>query len=217
VAGSPDDVLGHWSTLIEGLQEPPADFYGNVETAIAKRNIPDAKTEYVEYREGGAFSGFRKYLRVRRHREVFDVCAAPFGNGCFFSWWMTEVRPELPAAASVLIVLGYLAVLGLFARWFGVFAGPIILIFLIPLVLFFASKMGTPQADDFIGMLPIFGQLYVRLFKPITYYRIDTSEMFQASVRAAVMEAVDLATTAKGVRALTELERKPTMRDFFRK
>jgi len=213
----PDSVVGHWSTLFDGLQEPPSDFYASVEAAVLKRNIGSLKTEYVEYREGGAFSGFRKYLRVRRHRQAFDVCAAPFGNGCFFSYWLTEIPPELPAFATVLIVFGYLAIFGLFLKWFGFARGPIILVFLVPLTLFIVSKMGTPQADDFISTLPILGPIYLRLFKPMTYYRIDTSEMFQASVRAAVMEVVDEVTKAKGLRMLTELERKPVMRDFFRK
>ena len=217
MAASPDDVLGHWSTLVEGLQEPPLEFYAKVEAAVAKRNIPDGKFETIEYREGGAFSGFRKYLRIRRHRHVFDVCAAPFGNGCFFSWWFAEVRPELPAIATVLIIVAYLVFLALFARWFGYFAGPIILLLLIPLALYIVSKMGTPQADDFICMLPIIGGLYERFFSPMTYYRIDTATMFRTAVEKAVMEVVDEITAASGVRALTELERKPTMRDFFRK
>lgn len=41
--------------------------------------------------------------------------------------------------------------------------------------------------------------------------------MFQTSVRQAVIEVVDQVTSAKGIRALTELERKPVMRDFFKR
>lgn len=203
--------------MIEGLQEPPLEFYRDVEAAVIRRSVPDTKFERIEYKEGGAFSGLRQYLRIRRHREVFDVCAAPFGNGCFVSWWLAEVRPELPTIASILIVFGYLAVLGTFANEFGVFRGPILFLLLIPLILFAVKGMGTPAADDFILMLPLIGKFYERFFSPITYYRIDTSEMFQSVVRRAVDEVVDQLTTAKGLRALTELERKPVMRDFFRK
>ena len=77
--------------------------------------------------------------------------------------------------------------------------------------------MGKPEADDFILMLPLIGPLYERFFRPITYYRIDTAQMFQQAVEAAVREVVDQATAVKGIRALTELEWKPVMRDFFRK
>ncbi len=214
---APDSVIGHWSTFVEGLHEPPLEFYTGVEGAVAKRNIADVTFARIEYREGGAFSGFRLYLRISRHREVFDVCAAPFGNGCFFSWWLAEVRPEMPGLATMFVIFFYLAVVGAFVHQFGFFQGPIILLFLVPIGLFVVSLMGTPQADDVILMLPIIGKLYERFFRPITYYRMDTSDMFQLSVKKSVEEVLDQVTATKGLRPLTELERKPVMRDFFKR
>lgn len=120
MAQAPEAVLGHWSTLVEGLQEPPLEFYASVEAAIAKRNIPDAAFERVEYREGGAFSGLR-HLRIRRHREIFDVCAAPFGNGCFFSYWFAEVRPQMPPIVSIVVIFAYFLIVGIFVSEFGFF------------------------------------------------------------------------------------------------
>src|SRR5580658_4329801 len=112
MAGSPDSALGHWSKLFPGLRVAPLEFYARVEAVVLRRAIPDTVVERVEYREGGAFSGIRQYLRVRRRREVFDICGAPFGNDFFFSWWFAEVRPTLPSIVSILIILGYLAVGG---------------------------------------------------------------------------------------------------------
>lgn len=77
--------------------------------------------------------------------------------------------------------------------------------------------MGKPETDDVILMLPLIGPLYERFFRPITYYRIDTAQMFQKTVEKAVMEVIDGITNEKGIRALSELERKPVMRDFFKK
>lgn len=216
MAVTPDTVNGHWSTLIEGLQESPLDFYDEVRATVAKKSISDLKFERIEYREGGVFSGFRPYLRIRRYREVFDVCGAPFGNGFFCSWWFAQVRPKMPAFASILVVLGYLALIGTFMNA-GFIRGPIILVLLVLLALFLLSRMGSPDTDDFILALPLIGPLYERFFRPMTYYRIDTSMMFQKSVAAAVMEVIDQITAAKGVRGLTELERKPVMREFFGK
>ncbi len=88
---------------------------------------------------------------------------------------------------------------------------------LVPFALFIMSRLGNQEADDFIMSLPLIGSLYLKFFRPITYYRIDTSEMFQQAVRAAVMEVIDQITAAKGVRALTEMERKPVMRAFAAK
>ncbi len=67
---------------------------------------------------------------------------------------------------------------------------------------------------ELLGGIPVLGVL-VRLFvRPASYYRIDTAHMFQSAVHAAVMEVVDQMTSAKGVRALSELDRKPILREF---
>lgn len=63
--------------------------------------------------------------------------------------------------------------------------------------------------------IPIVGGLFERLVRPATYYRIDTALMFQSAVHAAVMEVVDGLTKAKGLRALSESERKPMIKGFF--
>lgn len=217
MAAAPDNVLGHWAKLCEGLQESPKEFYAQVEAAVLKRQIPDTKMERIEYREGGAFSGFREYLRIRRRREVFDVCGAPFGDGFFFSWWLADVRPSLPGIASILIVFLYIGFLGMAADKYGIFVGPMVVLLFVPIALFVVHRLGKPEFDDFVLMLPLIGPLYDRFFAPITYYRIDTSQMFQQSIQAAVMEAVDQVTTGKGIRAFSELERKPVMRDFFKR
>jgi hypothetical protein len=211
---SPDDSRAHWAHLYEGLQASTLDFYAQVEAAVAIRSIRDAVIERIEYSEGGALSDKRQYLRVRRRRDVFDICGAPFGNGFFVSWWLAENRPALPSVAAILVVLGYMAVAGWFIKSVGYFAGPALLLFLVPLALFIMSRLGNQDADDFIMSLPLVGSLYLRFFRPITYYRIDTSEMFQQAVQSAVMEVIDQVTSAKGIRALTELERKPVLTKF---
>ena len=211
---SPEDSRANWAHLYPGLQTSTQDFYVRVEVAVMKRYIPDVVIERIEYSEGGALSDKRQYLRVRRKRDVFDICAAPFGDGFFFSWWLAELRPALPAIFVVLVMVIYLAVGSWFIRHVGPFAGPVMLLVLVPLVLFLMSRLGNAEADDSIMSLPIIGPLYRKFFRPITYYRIDTSEMFQQAVRSAVMESIDQVTAAKGVRALTELERKPVMRGF---
>lgn len=49
-----------------------------------------------------------------------------------------------------------------------------------------------------------------------TYYRIDTALMFQEAVHSGVLEVIDGMTSAKGIRALSELERKPILRSLVR-
>jgi len=211
---SPDDSRANWAHLYEGLQASTVNFYAMVEGAVANRHIPDVGIERIEYSEGGALSDKRQYLRVRRRRDVFDICGAPFGDGFFFSWWLAELKPSFPSYVSVLIVCAYLLITVLCVNNVGAFGGPALLLFLVPLTLFFMSRLGNQDADDFIMSLPLIGPLYRKFFRPITYYRIDTSEMFQQAVRTAVMEVIDQITAAKGVRALTEMERKPVLRKY---
>jgi len=81
-------VLSHWYQLIEGLQESPQRFYGALEHAIRSRQLPKIDRTRINYKEGGLLSAKREYFRVRRKEHLFDVCAAPFGNGFFVSWWL---------------------------------------------------------------------------------------------------------------------------------
>lgn len=157
-------ILSHWLNLIEGLNDSPQQFYTSLEQAIQKRGVPNLKISRVDYKEGGFFSAKREYCRIQRGKLIFDVCAAPYGNSFFVSWWLGE-------STSIF--------------W--------------TLILF----------------VPFFGEVFVRTFKPMTYFRHDTALMFQESVRAAVLEVVDGITKAKGLRALSELERKPILTSFF--
>lgn len=65
--------------------------------------------------------------------------------------------------------------------------------------------------------IPLLGPLLVRLFTPETYYRLDTALMFQDSVHTAVLDVLEQATEGKGLKALSESERKPIMSDLFRR
>lgn len=214
---SPEDASSNWAHLYEGLQASTINFYAMVEGSVKSRSISDVIIERVEYSEGGALSDKRQYLRVRRRRDVFDICGAPFGNGFFFSWWKAELKPSLPSWVSVFIVLLYLGLAGWIASEVGYIVGPLALLLFVPLALFLMSRLGSAKADDFIMPLPLIGLLYRKLFNPMTYYRADTSKMFQSAVQQAVHEVIAQMTAAKGLRALTETELKPVMRAFAAK
>jgi len=75
-------------------------------------------------------------------------------------------------------------------------------------------KKGVLGAEESVLAIPILGAVYKALFKPVTYYRIDTALMFQEAVHRAVLEVIDGLTTVKGIRAMSEMERKPIMKQF---
>ena len=193
--GGVDTYVSHWKQLLEGVQESPQAFYASVTEALKKREIPGTKTADVEWPEGGAGSAKRLYLRVERGEDLVDICGAPFGNAFFVSSWLCAPPPNLLNA--VLMLVGGL-LLGGALVWQGLDA-----------------IQSAILALDFLFILGViaFGIIRPVFFPPRpTFYRMDTANMFYTAVQNAVMEAVDQLTTAKGVRGLTDDERKPIMR-----
>jgi len=180
-------VLSHWHRLFEGFQDSPQRIYNLLEEAINKREIPDVNISRISYPEAGALSASREYFRVQRREHIFDICAAPFGTGFFISWWLGETRKF-----SWLLA-----------------------------VIFVAVITGIGLAIKLPWWLPLgIGVVIVALwrlsFRP-TYYRLDTALMFQDSVHSAVLEVIGQATEGKGLRALSEVEKKPIMSDLFKR
>ena len=212
-------IVSHWSSSLENFQTSPLDFYASVERAIASRQVPDIRLSRVDWREGGLLSAKREYLRVERRRLIFDICGAPFGTGFFVSSWLIESTPS-PAGAIFLAVVFPISSLFLF---FALFGPRMEGLFLWILTLFFSAcfvvvgiSQGANWADPVLE-IPLLGAILRRLFQPLTYYRIDTTLMFQQAIHASILEVVDEITKVKGIRPLSELERKPIMREFFQR
>lgn len=213
-------VISHWYKLFENFQASPMEFYAAVEAALRPRQIPDASTSRVDWKEGGLFSAQREYLRVTRGRLVFDICGAPFGTGFFFSWWLAKLPPSYALLYAFLIVILTFVLLGTFFDIFGFFLGLFLAVVLWPVIFWLLGKavqQGKLGSEDDVLTIPGVGWLYERLFNPNTYYKMDTALMFQSAVESAVQEVIGAMTSAKGIRPLTELERKPIMREFYRR
>lgn len=215
----PDAVISHWSTLIENFQVSPLGFYKQVEEALVRRQIPETKNSRVDYKESGLLSASREYLHVSREKLDFDICGAPFGTGFFVSWWLTEQRVSLNPLIKLAAVFGLFGVGVSMLSEFGIVTG----LFAFAIVLGGGLWMLNAMAnngdfnDDIVRVIPILGPLYNWLFKATTFYRIDTTLMFQKAVHNAVLEVIDEMTAGKGVRALSELDRKPIMREFYQR
>lgn len=101
-------INSHWYSLIEGLQDSSKQFYADVTQTIKARQIPDIKFDSVKYRESGVLSAKREYLRVQRKEYIFDICAAPFGTGYFFSMWSGETLGFIWSKLLSIPILGSL-------------------------------------------------------------------------------------------------------------
>jgi hypothetical protein len=219
--GKDANVISHWHHPIENFNTSTMEFYAAVEQALQPRQIPDYSVSRIDWREGGILTARREYLRIRRGKLAFDLCAAPFGTGFFFSWWLAELPPTHALLWAFLILIGGLGIFGICVAKFGIagiFLGPLVIVGL-TFLLGYLLRDGQLGADteDAVLAIPFFGGLYERFFKPSTYYKFDTTLMFQSVVHTAVLEVVDQLMSAKGARPLTELERKPIMREFYQR
>jgi hypothetical protein len=219
--GKDGTVISHWHHPIENFQTSAMEFYAAVEQALKPREIPDYSVSRIDWREGGVLTARREYLRIQRGKLAFDLCAAPFGTGYFFSWWLAELPPShalLWAILFCIFAMGFLVVMVQIFGFVGLLWGIVLGVVGIWVLgyLLREGRLGS-EVEDVVLAIPVIGFLYEKIFKPSTYYRIDTTLMFQAMVNTAVQEVVEQVMSAKGLRPLTELERKPIMREFYQR
>ena len=209
-------ILAHWYKLIDGLATSSLDFYTSIERVLERRALPEAKPSRIDWKESGALSAKREYLRVSRGKYSFDVCAAPFGSGFFVSWWLGEPRPS--PVLSTILFLAVIAALfaGLMPRIGPAPALVSSFVIVAAALVFVGLFLPEMRWEAFIVAIPVVGWLFEKFFRPLTYFKVDTALMFQASVHAAVLEVIDQLTEAHGLKPLSELERKPVLREFYK-
>lgn len=232
------ELVAHWSKLFENFEASPQSCYEAVEAALARRQIPEIRISRVFWKETGLFSAEREYLRAERKRHVLDVCAAPFGTGFFFSSWLLIDRPRFTLAHFLGMLTGLAAILccqtiwSELMRWYvrtyrvppplvlpySTILGAVLIALAVLLLVMRAARLGQRSAlEEFLLGLTIIGPIIDLFYRRVTYYEIDTALAFQAASHAAILEVIDQLTTAKGMRPMTEDERKPVLRDFFKR
>lgn len=56
---------------------------------------------------------------------------------------------------------------------------------------------------------PLIGSYFLKQYQHKTYYILDKEDMFQRATHQAVLDAMNMMTSDKGIRGLTELEKQP--------
>jgi hypothetical protein len=100
---------------------------------------------------------------------------------------------------------------------FGALLGGACAFFGVPALLWWIGnciRQGIMTGESTVLAMPLIGRIYERIFAPTTFYSVDTALMFQDAVHNAVLEVIDCITADKGVRALSEDERKPILKSF---
>lgn len=141
------------------------------------------------------------------------MCAAPFGNGFFFSWWLSRIPQRFGVILLGVVLFGAFMSYLILWRSFGFFLATLGMPMLLGTVGLLIREGAIP-AEEAILEIPIVDSLYERTFSPRTYYRLDTALMYQEAVRNAVMQVVDDLRNEKGLRALSEAESRPHVREL---
>jgi hypothetical protein len=213
-----EKVHNHWYAPVDNFHFASADFYKRIEAELEARKVPGLEISRVKFKEGGLLSANREYLRLKRERLVFDICAAPFGTGFFFSFRFVEL-PLGVKPLEILVLFGGLAFLFYaVTNVFGLIWGLIILLTLIAVSIFVmrnAAAMGLADLDTTLLEAPVIGPLYEILFRKETYYREDTRLMYLSTVDFITKTLVDDVTAAKGIKKVKRYERQPILGNLY--
>ncbi len=218
------DVQGHWIAFADGFQTSPSEFYDALTKELSARQVPQMELSRIELPEGGLLSEKRIYLRMVRERLVFDVCAAPFGSGFFFScrtaeipitlqWWHLLLFVFVGQWVVGAVVFLLLKLTGSF--WLSLLAAGI-LVGVVIYCLRNAVAMGLQNLDTTLIKLPVIGPLYEVFFRKETYHRIDSRLCYLEVVPTLVKKLAEDTTAAKGVKLVRQYELAPVLGELYR-
>lgn len=205
-------VHDHQATYLENFSISPGDLYKAIESEIAEKKLPNIEVSRIFFREGGLLSANREYLRIRRERLAYLVCAAPWGTSFFFSTRFTEIPVSLRWWELIVALLclagaflGYWHLLGL---WWGI---TIFVLNLIALVTLCRQALanGWNRLDDLLLRLPVFGVIYELWLRPNTLFRDDTRDLFQNLIQAIVHRQIGSFAASSGLNLLEFKDLKP--------
>ena len=219
--GKNANVISNWHHPIENFQTSTMEFYAAVEQALVAKEIPDYTVSRIDWREGGVLtarrstcgsdegSRFRPLRSAVRHRLLLlvVVCRTPDCARAFVG--DPDVFPRVCGHWNMYRFARFIP--GLFWILLSVWGGIWSLGYLLR-----EGKIGT-EAEDVVLVYSVLRRSLRTLFPATTYYRTDTTLMYQSVVHTAVLDAVEQLLSQRVSVPSLELERKPIMREFYRR
>lgn len=213
-----EEVHKHWYSAVDNFEFASNDFYRRIESELTVRKVPGLEMSRVEFAEGGLLSDKREYLRLRRERLVFDICAAPFGTSYFFSFRFVELPLGIKLLELVFFFIGVALVFGLLSKLVGTFWGIIVLLVILGAGIYVMRNplsLGFKNLDADLLKTPVIGPIYEVFFRKETYYRQDTRLMYLTTVNSITEALVDEVTAAKGIKLVKRFDRKPIHGEMY--
>ena len=193
-------VHTHWIVPLFDFQSDQEQFYEAIEGELKTRRVPEIMVERIDFKQGSVLMPKRTYLRLRREREVMDICSAPYGT----SWWFSLRFASLPRLLYWwevwVCVLGLVGSYFLYQELYGDVLGRIVLGSSVGfLLLAFFTARAWAGLDEFLIYLPVVGAIYEAYFRRDSYYRQDQRLISGALVTAVVRGKVIEFCAAGGV------------------
>ncbi len=84
---------------------------------------------------------------------------------------------------------------------------------------FFSSWLilNKSRSEIIISQIPFIGSYLAKKLFPKTFYTHDTTEIIMGFIHESMLSVIDEITKDKGVRKLSDAERKPIMKDLFKR
>jgi hypothetical protein len=213
-----DEVHKHWYSSVDNFEYASNDFYQAIEKELLARKVPGLQTSRIDLSEGGLLSDKREYLRLKRERLVFDICAAPFGTSYFFSFRFVELPLGIKPTELLIFLIGCALVFGLIVKLIGLIFGLIAFFAIIGGGIYAmrnALTLGLKDLDASLLKTPIIGPLYEVFFRKETYHRQDTRLMYLSTVNSITEMLVEEVTAAKGIKLVKRYERKSNHGELY--
>ena len=212
------DVLDGWLLYADNYACSAQEFYDTVEKEVAARKLPDVQVTRISFAQGGPLSQQRTYLRFMRERLALDVSAAQFGRVSFFSCRIVQV--------PVLVRLWHIVAACLLLRYLVYFlAGPlgevyaliaaVALLFALAATFQRASAGSADSLDSLLLRIPLISTFYQDWFRPETYYRADTRQIYREMLPEKIREIANQMAGATGITLIESGRQPPVHPDLF--
>ncbi len=191
--------------------------YDSIIQAVERLQVPGIRYGPQILHESGRFSAYRAYLSIRREFSEFLICAAPVGESYLLSVRKIDHFPHVKWFHYLPLFFLLLAAFtkGLIAD--GLIGGLLVMITLLALVwsIFrYAAYCAMSWLSRHLPEIPLAGPLYLRWFRPDTFYRQDVHCAFVSLVDGAIRQVVSDIEQAQVTRPAAGLVEGPLRRDL---
>ncbi len=195
-----------------GLSFSPKVLYQAMIDGVEALGLPGIACGPVIYHESGPFSPYRSYLSIKREWSEFLVCAAPVGHSFLISVRKIDHFPHIKWFHYIPLFLGLILAFGSGFILDGLVGG-FLVVALITSFVWSLFRYSARAAESWFGQhlpyMPVVAPIYVRWFRPNTFYRQDLHSAFVTLVDEVVRKVVGELEGTQGLRIDTEGQRPP--------